>query len=74
MNINEQIGNFQEGTPLRTDISALGLGGCFRNQDTLANSLSVILSVVISLTDGVMDLNLKDDDCWSDNRNVSKYK
>ena len=31
-NINEQIGNFQEGTPtLRTDISAKGLaGGCFR--------------------------------------------
>ena len=26
----EQIGNFQEVTPLRTDISELGLGGCFR--------------------------------------------
>ena len=22
--------NFQEGTPLRADISAIGLGGCFR--------------------------------------------
>ena len=27
---NEQIGNFQKDTPLRTDISTLGLGGCFR--------------------------------------------
>ena len=30
-NINEQIGSFQKGTPLRTDILALGLGGCFRS-------------------------------------------
>ena len=29
-NIIEQIGNFQEGTPLRADISEIGLGDCFR--------------------------------------------
>ena len=27
----EHIGIFQEGTPSRTDISLIGLGGCFRN-------------------------------------------
>ena len=32
-NIIEQIGNFQEGTPLRTDISTIGLGGCFRHNN-----------------------------------------
>ena len=26
----EHIGIFQEGTPSRTDISLIGLGGCFR--------------------------------------------
>ena len=31
LNIIEQIGNFQEGALLRTDISAIGLGGCFRS-------------------------------------------
>ena len=30
LNINEQTGNFQEGTPLWTDIPAIGLSGCFR--------------------------------------------
>ena len=30
LKIIEQIGNFQEGTPLRTDISEIGHGGCFR--------------------------------------------
>ena len=29
--ISIRIGNFQEGTYLRTDISETGLGGCFRN-------------------------------------------
>ena len=29
LTIIDHIGNFQEGTPLRTDISALGLDGCF---------------------------------------------
>ena len=36
LNFIEQIGNFQEGTPLLTDISEIGLGGCFR---TLLNIL-----------------------------------
>ena len=27
----EHIGIFQEGTPFRTDISLIGLGGCFRS-------------------------------------------
>ena len=32
--------HFQEGTPSRTDISLIGLGGCFRlNGDIICNGL-----------------------------------
>ena len=53
----EQIGIFQEGTPRRTDISAIGLGGCFRimmirrDRKTFVNEMNkVSFFILTSLT------------------------
>ena len=53
----EQIGIFQKGTPRRTDISAIGLGGCFRimmirrDRKTFVNEMNkVSFFILTSLT------------------------
>ena len=40
----EHIGIFQEGTPSRTDISLLGLGGCFRSFNLNCRIVQLIIN------------------------------